>query len=85
MYKLIDINHNAVVIGRSEVVMNTSLTSGGNVTSSIVTNFTAAATTLTFSAFSASVNSFVNGDGSLAETYAQLEERNDLVETTDFT
>jgi len=81
----IDINHNSAVIGRAELVFNTSLTSGGNVTSGNIVTFTAAATTLTFSTFSASANSFVNGNNSAAETWAQIEERNDLVVTTDFT
>lgn len=81
----LDIVHNGATIGRSELVINTSSTSGGNVTSGLVVNFTASATTLTFSAFSASINSFINGNGSAAETWVQIEERNDLIVTTDFT
>ena len=46
--------------------------------------FKATATTLTFTTSSASAASYVGGSNSRSETYIQLEERNDLIETTAF-
>lgn len=47
--------------------------------------FQAAATTLTFQSVSATANSYIEGSGSRTSTYIQLEERNNLYSTTDFT
>jgi len=46
--------------------------------------FKATATSLTFVSSSTSTSSKIAGDNSRGETYIQLEERNDLVETSDF-
>jgi hypothetical protein len=52
---------------------------------SISFKFQATNTSLTFSANSASSASYISGDGTRSNTYIQLEERNDLEETSAFT
>lgn len=46
--------------------------------------FKATATTLTFTTTSASASSYILGNGSRDESYIQIEERSDLIETTAF-
>lgn len=79
----VDINHNSAVIGKIYMLANDATDTNVDVltfTPNIV--FQAAATTLTFSTASASANSHVQGSGDAEETFVQLEERNDLVETS---
>lgn len=78
--------HDGIIIGRPYLLLQESVdTSEDIVKQAISLKFLATDSTLTFEANSATASSFIDGDGSKAETYIQLEERNDLVETGDFT
>lgn len=81
----VDVTHDSISIDRALFQINES--SDTTVDTAILpvsSKFKATASSLTFVAVSASVNSRVEGSGSRVETYVQLEERNDLTETTDF-
>lgn len=77
--------HNGVIVDekRARIRENTD-TLDDAVTYGVAFKFQATATTLTFATTSATVNSYVAGAANRAQTYIQIEERNDLVETSDF-
>ena len=71
-------------VGVANVLDKTvNLDAGG--TYGVSFKFQATGTDLTPTAASATVNASIRGNSTLSQTYIQLEERNDLVETTDFT
>lgn len=80
----IQVVHNSVTIGKA-LHRNDAVNLDSLVTSSTTGIFEAAAATLTFNAVSASATSTINGANNRNETYAQIEELNDIEETTDFT
>lgn len=70
--------HNGAIIGRASFRANNGTSSRDFVQGSINFTFTATTSTLTFESNSASVNSYISGDGTREQTYVQLEKRNDL-------
>jgi hypothetical protein len=77
--------HDSAVVSYNILAITESVdTSVDAVTVALAFKFKATATTLTFSAGSASASSYIAGDGTKAESYIQIEERNDLIETTAF-
>lgn len=82
----VNANHNSTVIARHQTraVDVSTDTFPDQFVIAVAFKFKAEATSLTFDVNSASANNFVAGNGTLEETYIQLEERNDLRETDKF-
>jgi hypothetical protein len=81
----VDVTHDSTVIDRVLMQINESSdTTADHLNMAMSVKFQATATSLTFVAASASANSPVRGTGGREATFIQLEERNDLVITTDF-
>jgi hypothetical protein len=81
----VEATHNSTVIASPYFQVSTaSDTQDDYVVLSINTSFQATATTLTFVAQSATATSTVAGNGTRSQTFIQLEERNDLRETSKF-
>jgi hypothetical protein len=78
-------NHNSVNIASVDYQnRQTSSTAGDVLVAGAAFKFKAETTTLVFDAASASANSFIAGNNTRAQTFVQLEERNDLIETTEW-
>lgn len=81
----VDAKHNGSVLDRALFQINEA---GDSTLDAIIlstgSTFKATATTLTFEAVSTSSNAKVDGGSNQSETYVQLEERNDLIETDEF-
>lgn len=80
----IQVTHNGSIIDTAIFRSNDGTTSRDFAYLSLSTKFQASASTVTFVANSASVNSYIAADGTRANTYVQIEERKDLVETSEF-
>lgn len=84
-YVAVDATHDSSVIHRSDIQITESTDTGIDaVHYSLAFKFKATATSLTFVASSLSSGSVVKGNSTRAQTYVQLEERNDLIETDVF-
>lgn len=78
----VDITHDSTILKRVNYVSGGTNSAGVSLSGDIV--FQATATTLTFETLAASANSFLRGNSTQQETFVQLEERNDLEETSEF-
>ena len=78
----IDVLHDSSVITRAILINDTS--TQNIIDATHVAKFKATANTVTFSATSSNAGDNIFGSGNLLETWAQLEERNDLRETSKF-
>jgi hypothetical protein len=82
---LVNVVHDGTTITTANLnIEETSDSSPDSISQKIIAKFQATATSLTFVSFSASANSYINGNGTLGETWAQIEERNDLIGTSEF-
>lgn len=84
-----NVNFEAVHNSSNIYFINFNMSDGGsssnNASTALSFKFQATATSLTFEASSNTTNTAILGNGTLAETHVQIEERNDIIETTDFT
>lgn len=74
--------HNATTVGLIKNLQGSTVTTEQDLTFATNFSFQATATTLTFVTTGCSANDILAGDGTRGQTYVQLEERNDLRETS---